>query len=249
MTTYVGVGRVLVHWPVEVDIFFVGDHVVAEARQGHLIHDVQYEAFDRDVHILREVHLVQFVKDLFEAVEEGVAGQDANSFLGPDLVVVFEFRVFQFSLQAARAILVKEKNCSVVAFTLGLGEDEVERLRVLVLSVQLDAHWKDKVRDVLLEWLVFAVLRWVPIQNFGGEPSLEQVNFHEGEEAVFPLAEAVRHDFDPLDHLVGLELIVTLALDHVDVVDGRLEFFLPLDGQAEGFVRGGGTRETVLRVV
>ena len=108
----------MVDWPVEVNVFLVGHHVAAKIWQRHLVHYVQHEALDRDVHVLREVHLVKLIEHLLEAVEEGVTREDANSFLSPNLVVVFELRMFKFTLEAARAHLIEEENSSIAALTL-----------------------------------------------------------------------------------------------------------------------------------
>ena len=51
----------MVNWAEKVYRFFVGYHGVAEVGKGDLVHDVQDEALDWDVHILGEMHLVQLI--------------------------------------------------------------------------------------------------------------------------------------------------------------------------------------------
>ena len=53
--------------------------------------------------------------------------------------MVLIFGVPQLALQTTGALLIKEKHAAVVALALRLSENEVERLRSNMQSVQLDA--------------------------------------------------------------------------------------------------------------
>ena len=64
--------------------------VASKVRKWHLIHNVEYESLDRDVHVLGQVHLIELVQDLLEAVHEGVPAGYDDSLLGPDRIVVFK---------------------------------------------------------------------------------------------------------------------------------------------------------------
>jgi hypothetical protein len=125
------------------------------------------------------VHLIELVEYLFEAVEEGVATRDHNGFLRPNMVVVFKLGVLQLAFESSGACLVEEKNCSVVTLTFAASQDEVERLRVLMRSMELDTHRETEVCDALLEWLLGPVLSGISIKDFGSESCFEEVDFHE----------------------------------------------------------------------
>ena len=126
--TYIYVWWVLVNRPVKVDVLLVGHHRVAEVRQGHFIHNVEYKTLNRDVHILRQVHLVEFVEHLLEAIKKGVATHDANCFLCPYGIVILMLRISQLSFEAARALLVENKHGPVLTMAFAARQHEMMRL-------------------------------------------------------------------------------------------------------------------------
>ena len=64
--------------------------------------------------------------------------------------MVLVLGVPQLALETAGALLIEEEHATVVALALRLREDEVERLRRHMLSVQLDADWETEMRYRLL---------------------------------------------------------------------------------------------------
>ena len=125
------------------------------------------------------MHLVELVEHLFKAVEEGVATCNHYGFLRPNVVVVFKLSVLQLTFEAPGACLVEEKNGSIITLTFPASQYEVERLRVLVRSMELDTHRETEVCDALLEWLLRSVFSWVSVQDFRSESRFEKINFHE----------------------------------------------------------------------
>ena len=71
--TYISIRWVLVDGTVEVYRIVVDDHVVAQIRERHFVHDIHDHSLDRQMHVLRQMHLVKFLQHLLEAVEEGEA--------------------------------------------------------------------------------------------------------------------------------------------------------------------------------
>ena len=64
--------------------------------------------------------------------------------------MVLVLGVPQLALETAGALLIEEEHATVVALALRLREDEVERLRRHMLSVQLDADRETEMRYRLL---------------------------------------------------------------------------------------------------
>lgn len=69
--TYISVGWILIDGTVEVYRIVVDDHVVAQIRERHFVHDIHNHSLDRQMHVLRQMHLVKFLQHLLEAVKEG----------------------------------------------------------------------------------------------------------------------------------------------------------------------------------
>jgi len=95
------------------------------------------------------------------------------------MVVVFKLGVLQLAFEATGACLVEEEDGSVVTLTFAASQNEVERLRVLVRSMELDTHREAKVCDALLEWLLGPVFSGVSVQDLRCESRFEKINFHE----------------------------------------------------------------------
>ena len=59
--TYIGVRRVLVDWAVKIYVFFIRDHAVAKVGERNFVHDIDHKSFNRYMHILRQMHLIELV--------------------------------------------------------------------------------------------------------------------------------------------------------------------------------------------
>ena len=112
------------------------------------------------------------------------------------------------------------------------------RLRRDMQALKLYARGKTEMCDIRHKRLVPAVFGRVSVEDFRREASLEKVDFHEAEQSVLFQSEAIRDNLDPFLQLVGLKLLVTFSLDHIDVVNGLLKLLLPLDRHTECLVCG-----------
>ena len=87
-----------------------------------------------------------------------------------------------------------------------------------------------------MEGPLWTILRWVSIKDLRLEPCPHHVDLHEGEQPVFLQAQPICHNLDAFLQLVCLELLLTLSLNHVYIINGLLEFPLTFDRKAQGFV-------------
>ena len=93
-----------------------------------------------------------------------------------------------------------------------------------------------------MEGYLGPILRGVAVKNLWSEARLEQVNFHKREETVFLETKPVGHNLQALLQLVCFQLLISLALNDIDVVNWLFKP-LPLNGHAQGLVWLGRTRE------
>ena len=119
----------MIDWSVEIDALFVGDHSVTKVWQRHLVHDVDHETLDWYVHILGQVHLIQFVEHLLKAIEEGKAAHYADGFLRPNIVVILKLGMLELTFESSRTLLIEEQHASIIALALRSCQDEVDEGR------------------------------------------------------------------------------------------------------------------------